>query len=253
VQNSNEYNPNKSGWPLKYKTIPMKKKILLVEDEENLSEIIQLNLELEGHQVDLSKNGRSALDKTRLGYYDLIILDVMLPEISGFQVCEEIRKTDQSTPILFLTAKGSSEDRIKGLKLGADDYLPKPFNLEELLLRVSILLKRRSVPTSINQEMQEYRFGPNYVNFLTYEVRDKKGNSFTLSKRELQLLKLLIDKKNLVVSRDQILDEVWGSDAYPSTRTIDNYILAFRKYFEDNPREAKYFHSIRGVGYKFTD
>jgi two-component system, OmpR family, alkaline phosphatase synthesis response regulator PhoP len=231
----------------------MKKKILLVEDEENLSEIIQLNLEIEGHEVDLSKNGKSALEKTNTNYYDLIILDVMLPEMSGFQVCEEVRKMDQSTPILFLTAKDSSEDRIKGLKLGADDYLPKPFNLEELLLRVSILLKRRSVPTSVSHELQEYRFGNNYVNFLTYEVRDKNGNSFTLSKRELQLLKLLIEKKNLVVSRDQILDEIWGSDAYPSTRTIDNYILAFRKYFEENPKEAKYFHSIRGVGYKFTD
>jgi two-component system, OmpR family, alkaline phosphatase synthesis response regulator PhoP len=231
----------------------MKKKILLVEDEENLGEIIQLNLELDGHEVNWVKDGKAAIEKGVGETFDLIILDVMLPEASGLQVCQEIRASGKSTPILFLTAKNSSEDRVAGLRLGADDYLAKPFNLEELLLRVNILLRRRQVDSAVAQESHEYSFGSNYVNFLTYEVKDKKGNVFTLSKRELQLLKLLIDRKNQVVSRDEILDTVWGKDAYPSTRTIDNYILAFRKYFEENPREAKYFHSIRGVGYKFTE
>ena len=235
--------------PLQYHKNKMKHKILLVEDEENLCEIISLNLELEGHEVEVSRNGKEALDIFFKNKYDLIILDVMLPEISGFEVCREIRKADIQTPVLFLTAKSAGEERIKGLKLGADDYLTKPFNLEELLLRVSNLLKR----SLKEKELTAYRFGKNRVDFQTYQVQDKSGNTFTISKKELELLKLLISKKNMVVSRDEILDEVWGSDVYPSSRTIDNYILAFRKYFEDNPRNARYFHSIRGVGYKFTD
>ncbi|MDQ3192683.1 MAG: response regulator transcription factor [Bacteroidota bacterium] len=227
----------------------MKNKILLVEDEENLSEIITLNLQLEGHTVDVCSNGKEAILMIEKHNYNLLILDVMLPEISGFEICEEIRKTDQITPVLFLTAKSSGEDRVKGLKLGADDYLTKPFNLEELLLRVNNLLKR----TTKEKELTSFYFGNNFVNFQTYEIKDKNGNIFSINKKELQLLKLLIEKNNMVVSRDEILDKIWGDDVYPSSRTIDNYILAFRKYFEQNPRQAKYFHSIRGVGYKFTN
>ncbi len=226
----------------------MENKILLVEDEENLSEIIALNLQLEGHKVDVCSNGKDALSLFCQNKYNLLILDVMLPEISGFEICEEIRKTDVSTPVLFLTAKSSGEDRVKGLKLGADDYLTKPFNLEELLLRVNILLKRASK----EKEFTMFHFGDNFINFQTYQVKDKYGKIFSINKKELQLLKLLIERNNMVVSRNEILDEIWGDDVYPSSRTIDNYILAFRKYFEENTKKARYFHSIRGVGYKFT-
>jgi two-component system, OmpR family, alkaline phosphatase synthesis response regulator PhoP len=229
----------------------MVKRVLLAEDEDNLRDVIKLNLELEGFSIEAVSDGAQALRLAGLGGYDLIILDVMLPELSGFEACEAIREKDKSTPILFLTAKNSGEDRVRGLKLGADDYLAKPFNLEELILRVNILIKRRGVNPAA--DVSEFWFGSNCVNFQTFEIIDKYGKRQTIGKREIELLKLLIEKKNKVVSRDEILDKLWGSEAYPSTRTIDNYILAFRKYFEDNPREAKYFHSIRGVGYKFTD
>lgn len=228
-----------------------KRKILLVEDEEHLLKTIQLNLDLESYLVFTATNGIDALKEFRKQSFDLIILDVMLPEMSGFDVCEEVRKENTSVPILFLTAKASSEDRINGLKLGADDYLTKPFNLEELLLRVQILLRRSNVV--VDKSIDSYRFGNNEVNFITYEIQDVNGEKREITKREIALLKLLIDKKGEVVSREEILDKIWGTDVYPSSRTIDNYILSFRKYFEPNQREPLYFHSIRGVGYKFTD
>ncbi len=227
------------------------RKILLVEDEEHLLKTIQLNLELEGYAVVSAITGIDALKEFRKQPFDLIILDVMLPEMNGFDVCEEIRKENAKVPVLFLTAKASSEDRITGLKLGADDYLTKPFNLEELLLRVQILLRRSSGATE--KSMDVYTFGNNQINFNTFEITDNKGEKREITKREIALLKLLIERKGDVVSREDILDQVWGTDVYPSSRTIDNYILSFRKYFEPNQREPKFFHSIRGVGYKFTE
>ena len=229
------------------------KNILLVEDEEHLSKTIQLNLELEGYAVVPANNGIEALKEFRKGNFDLILLDVMLPEMNGFDVCEQIRKENSRVPVLFLTAKGSSEDRIQGLKLGADDYLTKPFNLEELLLRVRILL-RRSNPIAIQEKsIEKYSFGGNEINFVTYNIIGVGGQKTEITKREIALLKLLIERKGEVVSREEILDAVWGKEAFPSSRTIDNYILAFRKYFEKNQKEPLHFHSIRGVGYKFTD
>lgn len=229
------------------------KKILLVEDEEHLLKTMLLNLELEGYEVKTANNGIEALKKFRSSLPDLILLDVMLPELNGFDVCEEIRKENTGIPILFLTAKGTSEDKIRGLKLGADDYLTKPFNLEELLLRIQILLKRYTPATDKAKSIERYTFDENEINFITYEIKGATGAKTEISKREIALLKLLIERKGQVVSRETILDEVWGTDAFPSSRTIDNYILAFRKYFEKNQKEPKHFHSIRGVGYKFTD
>lgn len=228
------------------------KHILLVEDEEHLLKTIQLNLELDGYLVTPAITGIEALKTFRKGSFDLIILDVMLPEMDGFAVCEEIRKENTQIPILFLTAKGTSGDRIQGLKLGADDYLTKPFNLEELLLRVNILLKR-SNNTVLEKDIEFYAFGGNEINFVKYEIKGINNLKTEISKREISLLKLLIKRKGEVVSREEILDTVWGTDVYPSSRTIDNYILAFRKYFEKNQREPRYFQSIRGVGYKFTE
>jgi len=174
---------------------------------------------------------------------------VMLPEIDGFQICEQVRLTNLEVPIIFLTAKDTAMDRITGLKKGADDYLTKPFNLEELLLRVNNLIKRTSKAPENTPEI--YTFGPNKVNFLTYEAQNE-AEAFSLTKKEAMLLKLLIDRRNEVVSRQQILQSVWGYDVYPSTRTIDNFILSFRKYFETDPKHPNYFLSVRGVGYKFV-
>lgn len=228
-------------------------KILLVEDEEHLLNMIKLNLELEGYDVHTASDGSKALEMFRKIKPDLIVLDVMLPGMSGLDVCRIIREENDQVPVLFLTAKGTSYDKVYGLKLGADDYLTKPFDLEEFLLRVQILLKRRTKASDLGATPVIYKFGPNEINFLTYEITDVKGEKRELSKREVQLLRLLIERKNEVVSRDTILEEIWGVDSYSTSRTIDNYILAFRKYFEQNPKEPRYFHSVRGVGYKFTD
>jgi two-component system alkaline phosphatase synthesis response regulator PhoP len=225
-------------------------RILLVEDEENIRDVVKLNLEMEEYEVVTTDNGRQAIKYFHEQHFDLLILDVMLPEIDGFQICEQVRLTNLDVPIIFLTAKDTAPDRIMGLKKGADDYLTKPFNLEELLLRVQNLIKR-SVKSPENTP-EIYNFGNNQINFKTYEARGNQGE-FNLTKKEAMLLKLLIDRKNEVVSRQQILQSVWGYDVYPSTRTIDNFILSFRKYFEEDPRNPAYFHSVRGIGYKFID
>ena len=223
------------------------RKILLVEDEESLINVLELNLEMEGYQVVVARDGEQALT-TFDDSFQLVILDVMIPKISGFDVCESIRK-QSDVPIIITSAKGTSTDRITGLKLGADDYIVKPFNLEELLLRIGKLISR---PKSKKSQLSEqYTFGDNEVNFRTYEIKGQTGDA-VLSKREMELLKLLIERKNEVVSRDEILDEVWGEENYPTSRTIDNYILNFRKYFEKDQRNPQYFKSLRGVGYKFV-
>jgi len=224
-------------------------RILLVEDEENIRDVVKLNLEMEDFEVVAAGNGKDALKYFREQHFDLLILDVMLPEIDGFQICEQVRLTNLEVPIIFLTAKDTAMDRITGLKKGADDYLTKPFNLEELLLRVNNLIKRTSKAPENTPEI--YTFGPNKVNFLTYEAQNE-AEAFSLTKKEAMLLKLLIDRRNEVVSRQQILQSVWGYDVYPSTRTIDNFILSFRKYFETDPKHPNYFLSVRGVGYKFV-
>jgi len=226
-------------------------RILLVDDEENLVDLIQLNLDLEGFKVKVARDGKEALKLYKEQRFNLVILDIMLPYVDGLQVCETIRLTDKQIPILMLSAKHSGQDRIAGLKSGADDYLVKPFNLEELLLRVQILVKR-SAPAG-NIGLTAYSFGENYANFDTYEFRGVNNQQGILSSREMKLLKLLIEKKGEVVSRDLILEMIWGVDVYPSTRTIDNYLLNFRKYFEQDPKNPVYFHSVRGVGYKFSE
>ncbi|MFI5170771.1 MAG: response regulator transcription factor [Chitinophagales bacterium] len=229
----------------------MNNRILIVEDEDHIRENLKLNLELEGYEVIAVSNGAKAIKAFREQRFDLIILDVMLPEMDGFDVCEQIRLDDRETAILFLTAKDASVDKIKGLKTGGDDYMTKPFNLEELLLRIRNLLKRSS-KNPAEDKFHEYEFGGNTINFVTYEAKGLNGD-VKLTNKELKLLKLLIDRKNEVVSRTLILQTVWGYDVYPSTRTIDNFILAFRKYFERDPKNPLYFHAIRGVGYKFAD
>jgi two-component system alkaline phosphatase synthesis response regulator PhoP len=226
------------------------RRICLIEDEESLSELIKMNLELEGYAVETIVHGSEAFIRTsEMNEFSLIILDVMLPEVSGLTICKEIRKYSK-VPILFLSAKGTTQDRILGLKLGANDYLPKPFDLEELLLRVQVLID--GVENN-NEEIIKLEFGNFIIDFNTYEVKNiQNGEIIELSKREIDLLKLFNLKLGLVVSREEILDALWNDDQFPTSRTIDNYILAFRKIFEKDPKNPKYFHSIRGVGYKFV-
>jgi len=227
--------------------------ILLVEDEENLHEALKLNLELENYDVTGAYDGVNALKLVQQEYFDMIILDVMLPEIDGITVCETIRLNNQDIPILILSAKNSSADRVLGLKKGADDYLTKPFNLEELLLRVNKLIKKSELLSTKQPLPDLYEFGKNKIDFKALECFSKDGTKITLTKKEVMLLKLLIENKNEVVTREKILQSVWGYNVYPTTRTIDNFILNFRKYFEADSRNPLYFHSVRSVGYKFTD
>ncbi len=229
------------------------KRILLVEDEISLRETIKLNLDLESYKVNAVGDGKTALKVFKQERFDLIILDVMLPEMDGFKVCEAIRLDNKEIPILFLTAKNSSSDKIAGLKLGADDYLTKPFNLEELLLRVQILLKRSSLNAETKESMNLYILDGFQIDFHNMVVVSPANKSINLTKKENALLRLLVDRKNEVVSRESILEIVWGYDVYPSTRTIDNFIVTFRKLFENDPSEPKHFFSVRGVGYKFIE
>jgi two-component system alkaline phosphatase synthesis response regulator PhoP len=222
--------------------------ICLVEDEQSLIEMIQFNLELDGYDVFAIRDGGLANEHFELKLdYDLFILDVMLPRISGLDLCKIIREKSQA-PILFLSAKGTTQDRIEGLKIGANDYLPKPFDLEELILKVKILTKKEGEQKDFLLQVGELE-----VDFNTFEVRSLENEIVHLfSKREIELLQLFQEKEGKVVSRDEILDRVWGKDSYPTARTIDNYILVFRKVFEKNARKPQFFHSIRSVGYKFT-
>lgn len=228
------------------------KRILLVEDEESLQELIKLNLELEGFVVKVSGNGKEGLVLFREQRFDLVILDNMLPELDGLTICQTIRLEDTATPIIFLSAKHTSQDKIAGLKAGADDYLAKPFDFEELLLRVNILLKRGE-QTKEKIEIDQFEFGGNKIDFKSFNIQTFDGKMQQLSKKEIRLMKLLIENEGDVVSRERILESVWGVDVYPSTRTIDNYILNFRKLFEENPKSPKYIFSVRGVGYKFIN
>ncbi|MBX2938872.1 MAG: response regulator transcription factor [Ferruginibacter sp.] len=229
-----------------------KDSILIVEDEENLMEALKLNLELEGYEVTSCANGAQALDIVHKEHFDLIILDIMLPEVDGITVCETIRLQNDEIPILILSAKNTGADRVLGLKKGADDYLTKPFNLEELLLRVKKLLLKSTQIHSAHTVPDVYTFGKNKIDFKGLVCSGRSGEWIPLTKKEVMLLKLLVEHKNEVVTREKILQTVWGYNVYPTTRTIDNFILNFRKYFEDDSRHPVYFHSVRGLGYKFT-
>lgn len=227
--------------------------ILLVEDEENMHEALKLNLEMEGYSITSAYNGADGLKAVQNEYFDLIIMDIMLPEVDGITVTENIRLQHNDVPILILSARNTGSDRVLGLKKGADDYLTKPFNLEELLLRVEKLIRK-------NKQLQDketigdiYQFGRNKIDFKAQKATTWSGTEVELSKKEAMLLKLLLENKNEVVTREKILQMVWGYNVYPTTRTIDNFILNFRKYFEEDSRNPKHFHSVRGVGYKYVE
>ncbi len=219
------------------------KRICLVEDEASLAEMIQLNLELEGFEVKSFDNGRLASEHfSEQLDYDLFILDVMLPHVNGIDLCKQIRSRSNA-PVLFLSAKGTTTDRIHGLKAGANDYLPKPFNLEELLLRVAVLTQ--------HQSEDDAKIGEWEINFKMYTISNGTETQ-SLTKKEVALIQLFIEREGEVVSRSEILDRVWGKDQFPTTRTIDNFILNFRKIFEKDPKHPEHFISVRGVGYRFN-
>jgi len=230
-----------------------KANILLAEDEENLHEALKLNLEMEGYTVTSAFDGNEALKAIGNEYFDLIIMDIMMPEVDGISVLETIRVNANEVPVLILSAKNSSADRVLGLKKGADDYLTKPFNLEELLLRVSKLIEKNQKIQVKESIGDHYEFGQNNIDFKAQTAINFNQQTIELSKKEVMLLKLLIENKGEVVTREKILQVVWGYNVYPTTRTIDNFILNYRKYFEQDSRSPKHFHSVRGVGYKYTD
>ncbi|MFN8574166.1 MAG: response regulator transcription factor [Gemmatimonadaceae bacterium] len=227
-------------------------RILVVEDEINLARGIRENLEAEGYAVEVVGDGRVALDRIRKQEYGLVILDVMLPGMDGFTVCETARRERRDTPVLFLTSRGGAADRIRGLEVGGDDYLPKPFQLRELLLRVSAILRRRSRYDAITALEPVLKFGGNEFDFRSFRGRSWDGGDQILTQKEAMILKVLAEKENEVVWRDEILEKVWGDEVLPSSRTIDNFIVRLRKRFEPDPERPKHFHTVRGIGYRFV-
>jgi two-component system alkaline phosphatase synthesis response regulator PhoP len=225
-------------------------KVLLVEDEPGLILTLTDRLESEGFAVETAADGESGERRAISGDFDLIILDVMLPKKNGLDVCRDLRRQNVSTPILMLTARGETIDKVLGLKLGADDYLTKPFEVLELLARIEALL-RRSPQKNQNSQNETYNFGSVSIDFRRAEVR-KDGLPVELSALEFKLLQHLIEHRGKMLSRDELLDEVWGYDATPTTRTVDVHIAWLRQKLEPNPRRPQYIITVHGLGYKFT-
>lgn len=227
-------------------------RILLVEDEETLAVGLEYNLNEEGYFVEWAKNGKEAVEFFQRGKFDLIILDIMLPYLNGFEVAEIIRKSDPQMPVLMLTARTDAADRVKGLEKGADDYMTKPFHLQELLLRIEGMLKRKSWYKSASEKQPVYEFGNNKINFEDLScIHDRQ--MFRITPHEAMVLKYLIDNKGKIVTRQELLEKVWHLNPDVETRTVDNFIVRLRKYFETDPGSPVYFKSIRGAGYIFEE
>ncbi len=224
--------------------------ILVVEDDPNMAKGISENLEAEGYRTEIVHDGRTALARILEGDFDLVILDVMLPELDGFAICERARAEGVVTPVLFLTAKDGVDDRIRGLEAGGDDYMEKPFHLRELLLRSRVILRRWRWYRGEDEPV--IRFGDNEFDLRTFEGRSWDGAKQSLTHKEAMILRALAERAGAVVSREDLLEKVWGYEVYPSTRTIDNFILRLRRRFEPDPEQPRYFHTVRGVGYRFT-
>ena len=226
--------------------------ILLVEDEQNLAHGLEYNLIEEGYNVSLAKDGKEAIKFFDKNEYDLIVLDIMLPYYNGFEIAKHIRDKHPQMPILMLTARTQIEDRVKGLEIGADDYLTKPFHLEELLLRIKGMLKRKKWYQKVIVDNPIYKFGNNEINFENLKSKNRE-NEFQLTSYEAMIMRYLIDNKNKVVSRKELLENVWNMNPEVETRTIDNFIVRLRKYFEAEPSNPKYIVSVRSAGYMFQD
>ena len=227
----------------------MKKKILIIEDEEDLVKGLKLNLSDEGYEVDWAVDGVEGLRKALEETPDLIILDIMLPEMDGLEVCRELRQKNIAIPIIMLTAKGEEIDKVVGLEIGADDYITKPFSIRELLARIKAHLRRaereeKAVP-------KVYSFGDVEIDFAHFKVR-RKGKELDFTSIEMEILKYFIAHRGEVVARDDFLDKIWGYESYPTTRTIDNHILKLRKKIEEDPAHPQYILSVYGGGYRFV-
>lgn len=237
-------------------TPSQKKRVLIIEDELHIAEGLKLNLSLQGYDVDTAEDGTSGLEKWKSFSPDLVVLDIMLPVLDGISVLKKIREKDERLPILILSAKNASDDKVQGLVCGVDDYMTKPFNLEEFLLRVERLLLRGSWSAADKvEELSElsdgiYRFGENEIRFDCLTATCGFGQVH-LTELESRLLKLFIINRGKPLSRGEILESVWGYDRNTSTRTLDNFIVRFRKYFEKDPKKPLYFQSVRSVGYVF--
>jgi two-component system alkaline phosphatase synthesis response regulator PhoP len=227
------------------------KQILLVEDESGLVLTLTDRLSSEGYAVSHAGDGEKGERMAMEGHFDIILLDVMLPKKGGFDIIRDLRKKGVATPILMLTARGQLNEKVVGLKLGADDYLTKPFEMLELLARIESLLRR---PTSVAvpfSAITSYTFGPFTIDFQKMEI-SRKGKSFDLSAREFQLLRYFIEHRGSVLSRETILNNVWGYDAMPTTRTIDTHVTWLRQKLEENPKFPKYILTVHGFGYRFA-
>ena len=236
-----------------------KKRILVIEDEVHIADGIRLNLSIQGYQVKVASDGLEGLEKWRAWQPDLIVLDIMLPMIDGFSILKTIRQEDEKIPVLILSARGDTKDKIKGLRYGVDDYLSKPFDLEEFLLRVERLIKKKAwfkgdlkKGSSEYQiyDGDEYDFGDNHIDFISFKAICAAGE-IILTEQEIVLLKIFIANKGKPLSREMLLDSGWGYSKDTSTRTVDNFIVRFRKYFEKYPKKPVYFISRRSVGYIF--
>lgn len=228
--------------------------ILIVEDELHMRMGLKDNLEFEGYEVELAEDGERGLQKIQQNAYDLIVLDAMMPRMSGFDVCRQARKLGIKTPIIFLTAKGEEIDKVLGLELGADDYMTKPFSLRELIARVKAILRRTEAVSSAGapaaaKELEKATIGRLNLDFRHYEAWEGK-EAVKLSHKEFDILKFLLANKNEIVSRYKLLEDVWGYEAQPTTRTVDNFILKLRQKVEANPNEPRIILTVHGIGYK---
>jgi DNA-binding response OmpR family regulator len=226
-------------------------RILVVDDEVNLARGIVENLTAEGYEVEHAADGTSGLARARDGDFDIILLDVMMPGMDGISLCKTLRSEDNQTPILFLTARDERDDKVQGLAAGGDDYLTKPFDLRELLLRIKAILRRGRwyEESTITPTLQ---FAGNEISWRSYRATSHDGRSHELTHKEAMILKCLAEHEGEIVSREEILETVWGYEAFPSTRTIDNFIVRLRKRFEREPERPLHLHTARGVGYRFT-
>jgi len=224
-------------------------KILIVEDEPDMVLGLKDNFEFEGYEVTTAADGVAGLEKARSIKPDLLILDIMLPKLSGLEVCKTLRGEGFETPIVMLTARGQEIDKVVGLELGADDYVTKPFSIRELLARVRAILRRTE---GGKKRLQRYKFSDVELDFEVYRAK-KGGEALELSPREFELLRYLIERKGETVSRDKLLEDVWGYESYPSTRTVDTHIAKLRAKIGDSGGDPRYILTIHGVGYKFVD
>lgn len=227
-------------------------KILLVEDEETLAVGLEYNLLEEGYLVTWAKNGREAINYLEEGKYDLLLLDIMLPYVDGFEIAEKVRRVNPQLPILMLTARTGNADKVKGLELGADDYITKPFHLKELLLRIKGMLKRKEWYKKLTDVESRFSFGKNQIDF--ENLKCKCGSKqIMLTPQEAMVLKYLISNKGKIISRKELLEKVWHLNPEIETRTVDMFIGRLRKYFEEDPSNPVYIKSVRGAGYIFNE